>query len=58
MLRYWIEQEYYRLQVVEQWPDSAYKCAILAAISSKIRSLADQLPPALTSNAIAETSPE
>lgn len=54
MLRYWIEQEYYRLHVVEEWPDSPYKHVLLIAISSKLESLARQLPPLLASDCLSE----
>jgi hypothetical protein len=49
MLTYWIAQEYYRLQVVEQWPHSSHKVALLAAIHSKLESLVDRQPTSIRS---------
>ena len=36
----WLAMEHYRLHAVEDWPDSPRKEAALAAIRSKIKSLA------------------
>jgi hypothetical protein len=47
MLTYWIAQEYYRLQVVEQWPHSSHKVALLAAIHSTLESLVDRRAPSI-----------
>ena len=35
----WIQMEHYRFHYVEDWAESAYKRAILAAIRSSLRSL-------------------
>jgi hypothetical protein len=45
----WIGQEHHRLHVVEEWPESPQKQAVLASIQSKLQSLAwnrgkDSLP--------------
>ena len=38
-LEQWITMERYRLQCAENWPDSAYKRAVLTAIQTKLQSL-------------------
>jgi len=38
-LEQWIKVEHYRLHCVEQWPESDYKEAVLAAIRSTLKSL-------------------
>jgi hypothetical protein len=38
-LEQWIEVEHYRLHCAEQWPESYYKEAVLAAIRSTLKSL-------------------
>lgn len=40
----WFKTEHYRLHVIEEWPDSPHKQAALAAIRSKLASLARNLP--------------
>jgi len=35
----WIKVEHYRLHCAEQWPESYYKEAVLAAIHSTLKSL-------------------
>jgi len=40
----WFKTEHHRLHVVEEWPDSPQKQAALAAIRSKLASLARNLP--------------
>lgn len=40
----WFTTEHHRLHVVEEWPDSPHKEAALAAIRSKLASLARNLP--------------
>lgn len=40
----WFNTEHHRLHVVEEWPDSPHKQAALAAIRSKLASLARDLP--------------
>jgi len=39
MRNQWLAMEHYRLHAVEEWPDSARKEAVLAAIHLKIESL-------------------
>ena len=34
--------EFYRLSVVEEWPDSPYKAAVIGAIKHKLMTLARQ----------------
>ncbi len=41
----WFKTEHHRLHIVEEWPDSPQKEAALAAIRSKLTSLARNLPP-------------
>mgnify|MGYP001544346772 CR=1 FL=1 len=49
----WISMEHYRLHLVEEWPDSPYKQATLAAIRSAIGSLScGSLAPAAESCSI------
>ena len=43
----WLRTEHHRLHVIEDWPDSPHKQAALAAIRSKLASLARNLPPEL-----------
>ena len=38
-LEQWIKMEHYRLHCAEQWPDSDYKEAVLAAIHSVLKTL-------------------
>ena len=39
MQKQWVAMEHYRLHMVEEWPDSPYKQATLAAIQSTLVSL-------------------
>lgn len=39
MLPEWIAVEHHRLHIVEDWPDSPFKSAVLAAIRSSMASL-------------------
>lgn len=41
----WFKTEHHRMHVIEEWPESPHKQAALAAIRSKLASLARQLPP-------------
>ena len=46
-LEQWIKVEHYRLHCAEQWPESDYKEAVLAAIRSTLKTLeATSLAPA------------
>jgi hypothetical protein len=38
-LEQWIKVEHYRLHCAEQWPESDYKDAVLAAIRSTLKTL-------------------
>ena len=40
----WMKMEHYRLHVVEEWPDSPHKKAVLAAIRSTLGRLQTDLP--------------
>ena len=40
-----LAMENYRMRCVEQWPDSAYKQAMLAAIRSTIRTIRGVVEP-------------
>ena len=40
MLGEWITGEHHRLHIVEEWPDGAYKEAVLTAIRSTLNGLA------------------
>lgn len=40
----WFKTEHHRLHIIEEWPDSPHKEAALAAIRSKLASLARNLP--------------
>ncbi|HUJ50269.1 MAG TPA: hypothetical protein VLW25_08715 [Bryobacteraceae bacterium] len=40
----WFTTEHHRLHIIEEWPDSPHKEAALAAIRSKLASLARNLP--------------
>ena len=40
----WFKTEHHRLHVIEEWPDSPQKQAALAAVRSKLASLARNLP--------------
>jgi len=40
----WFKTEHHRLHVIEEWPDSPQKQAALAAVHSKLASLARNLP--------------
>jgi hypothetical protein len=44
MLKQWMAMENYRLHAVEQWPNTDYKRATLAAIRSAIASLSAARP--------------
>ena len=44
-LRQWIRNEHYRLHCVEEWPDTPYKDAALAAIHSALERLETSLAP-------------
>jgi len=39
MQKQWVAMEHYRLHMVDEWPDSPYKQATLAAIQSTLASL-------------------
>jgi hypothetical protein len=45
MQNQWVAMEHYRLHVVEEWPDSPYKQATLAAIQSTLTSLSREACP-------------
>jgi len=47
MHRQWIAMEHYRLHSIENWPDSPYKRAVLAAIHSTLESLQARSPISL-----------
>jgi len=40
----WFKTEHHRLHVIEEWPDGPQKQAALAAVRSKLASLARNLP--------------
>ena len=41
----WFSTEHHRLHIIEEWPDGPQKQAALAAVRSKLASLARHLPP-------------
>ena len=47
MIREWINSEHHRLHIVEKWPVSLYKDAVMVAIQSSLARLSQgvQIPP-------------
>jgi hypothetical protein len=47
MYSQWLRTEHDRLHIVEQWPDSPHKLAVLTAIRSSLASLIAKAPSAV-----------
>jgi hypothetical protein len=48
MYSQWLRTEHDRLHIVEQWPDSPHKLAVLTAIRSSLASLIRKVPSAVS----------
>ena len=48
MYSQWLKTEHDRLHIVEQWPDSPHKLAVLTAIRSSLASLIRKVPAAVS----------